>query len=627
MLVVSIAIAASVGTGTTTRTTTGTTTGTTITATCSGDVKANRCFTTYDDNIYNSGDVAGPTLADAVAQCCSQCSRDFSPDGNHHCLAFNVIQNGKTFTCFSFDLFNASRFTTKSSCTSGILHTQPPTIPPKPVKHWPSGAKNVLFLVADDMRPSIGPYGLKGSHTPNLDRIAREGTTFARAYIQQSYCAPSRNSFMSGRRPDATKAYSFVNHFRELGVGDQWTALPQRFVEMNYSVTGTGKMFHPNVPPNYDQPRSWNNDPEFWNKNPGSGNGDFVNVNNNATNLCSERCCGVEDPDQMCAFDLKNGTYLGDQRNTMEALRRLEIMAERYKHTGKPFFLGIGFHKPHLNWEFPQRFYDLVPKVEDIPPPAHPAFPADVPALGWHECAECSKWQLKSTGESGSIAYFNDKGEGRTPPPAQWQSEMRRAYMACIAYVDSLIGEALDALDRLGLASTTVVSFHGGAYFFFLFLFSLSYTWYLGSSIYLLTRFLTYFLTDHGWNLGEHDIWCKMTNYEAGTRIPLLFRAPWLEGSAGRIAWSLAEAVDIAPTLWDLAGVGIPSPDTPGGAHLGGVSLKSAMATGAENVNRMALSQFPRCWQNNTNHEAVRPGYGPGDEHNLTVRLSLLSLL
>jgi hypothetical protein len=159
------------------------------------------------------------------------------------------------------------------------------------------------------------------------------------------------------------------------------------------------------------------------------------------------------------------------------------------------------------------------------------------------------------------------------------------------------------------------------------FFLSLFFSHILSSSIYLLTRFLTYFLTDHGWNLGEHDIWCKMTNYEAGTRIPLLFRAPWLEGSAGRIAWSLAEAVDIAPTLWDLAGVGIPSPDTPGGAHLGGVSLKSAMATGAENVNRMALSQFPRCWQNNTNHEAVRPGYGPGDEHNLTVRLSLLSLL
>ena len=109
-----------------------------------------------------------------------------------------------------------------------------------------------------------------------------------------------------------------------------------------------------------------------------------------------------------------------------------------------------------------------------------------------------------------------------------------------------------------------------------------------------------------------------MTNYEAGTRIPLLIRAPWVKGSAGRVAWSLAEAVDIAPTLWDLAGVGLPDPTTPGGAHLGGVSLRPAMATGAE-VKTVALSQFPRCWQNNTNHEPVRPGYGPGDEHNLTV--------
>lgn len=137
-------------------------------------------------------------------------------------------------------------------------HPGPPGPPPMyPNKPAPPGAKNVLFIISDDMRPSIGAYGLKEAVTPHLDQLAKEGVMFTRAHIQFSYCAPSRNSFMSGRRPDANKVWNFNNNFREKGVGDKWIALPEHFVTNGYLVTGAGKLYHPNVPPNFDQPRSW----------------------------------------------------------------------------------------------------------------------------------------------------------------------------------------------------------------------------------------------------------------------------------------------------------------------------------------------------------------------------------
>ena len=105
------------------------------------------------------------------------------------------------------------------------------------------GRRNILFLISDDFRPSSGAYGNEFAQTPHLDRLASEGTLFTAAHVQFAYCAPSRNSFMSGRRPDATKAYNFLNHFREKGVGDEWVALPELFKRAGYLVTGANKLY------------------------------------------------------------------------------------------------------------------------------------------------------------------------------------------------------------------------------------------------------------------------------------------------------------------------------------------------------------------------------------------------
>lgn len=200
-----------------------------------------------------------------------------------------------------------------------------------------------------------------------------------------------------------------------------------------------------------------------------------------------------------------------------------------------------------------------------------------MPSLGFHECAEMS------------TNYWSDDGSGDPPRSSKFtghQSLMRRAYYGCLSYADHLIGRVMDTVDALPqlTASTAVV-----------------------------------FLGDHGWHLGEHDLWCKMTTYELGTRIPLIIRAPWVtrpDGSsaANGTAVGLAEAVDLYPTLSELAG--LPLPTGAAGADLGGVSLVPLMnepETGA--VKEVTLSQFPRCWQNNTH---VKQSNKPGDENNRT---------
>ena len=264
-------------------------------------------------------------------------------------------------------------------------HHGPPSPPPMyPSKPAPPGAKNVLFIISDDMRPSIGAYGLKEAVTPHLDQLAKEGVMFTRAHIQFSYCAPSRNSFMSGRRPDATKVWNFNNNFREKGVGKDWIALPEHFVTNGYLVTGTGKLYHPGVPPNYDQPRSWSPtspDGVPWPYDDGHANA----TNKNGTDMnpaCKDSgCCGATDP-HYCLRDVQPGSFLLDQSVRNIAVERLNVAIDNWNKTKQPFFVGMGTHRPHLGWEFPIEFE--IPELE-VPEAVHKEWPHDVPHLHFHE--------------------------------------------------------------------------------------------------------------------------------------------------------------------------------------------------------------------------------------------------
>ena len=532
-------------------------------------ILSDTCYRVHKDS-YNSAPAE-------LEECCKQCEAD-----GELCQGFTVNAAGN---CNLLDQWNETNIYHGAGCSSGRVHHSGKLPLPPTIKPAPRGAKNVLFLVADDMRPSIGPYASPAQRqagafsTPHLDQLAATGLTFGRAYVQFSYCAPSRNSFMSGRRPDATKAYSFIGTFREPGVGANWSSLPQHFVENGYTVAGSGKLFHPGVPANDDTPLSWSADYPYY------------QVGDNVTNMCNETCCGIGDGLHYCAYEPAPGTFLSDQRNTQQGIDNLRHAGALYKRAGKPFFVGVGFHKPHLNWQFPREYWDRIPS--DTPAAKHLAFPADVPAIAWHECAECSSVGPPAANGSNSIAYFDTAGNGRLPPPAAWQADMRRAYYATIAYVDGLIGQLLGTLDELGLTNDTIVAFTG----------------------------------DHGWSLGEHDVWCKMQNSELGTRVPLLIRAPHKAAtSAGHVTPALAELVDLFPTLSDLAGLALPSAGTAAGAHLGGSSQAPLFdAPAGTPVKQVALSQFPRCWQNNTGHDPTGAEYGPGDERNHTVSFYSMS--
>ena len=220
-----------------------------------------------------------------------------------------------------------------------VAPTLPPTKPPT-INPAPKGAKNVLFIISDDMRPSIGAYGLPQAVSPNLDKLARDGILFTRAHIQFSYCAPSRNSFMSGRRPDANKVYNFNTNFREQGIGDQWVALPEHFKRNGYLTTGTGKLYHPGVPPNFDQPRSWSPI--------GPGNASWPYLESGVVNASD-----VKDHPPYpnlyghgAARELKPDTFLLDQTVKNIAVSRLTAAIVNWKATGQPFFVGMGTHRP-----------------------------------------------------------------------------------------------------------------------------------------------------------------------------------------------------------------------------------------------------------------------------------------
>jgi len=262
---------------------------------------------------------------------------------------------------------------------------------------------------------------------------------------------------------------------------------------------------------------------------------------------------------------------------TNVVLERLSDAIGNYKKTTQPFFMGLGTHRPHLPWVYPKPFFDKVNGGNDVAEAKHKVWPADVPHLHWHECAEMSTQYLDSDGLG--TAFSNNSFNGH-------QALMRRAYYGCLGYADDLIGQVLDLLDDGGVTDSTVVSFIG----------------------------------DHGWHLGERDMWCKMSNLELGTRIPMIIRAPWIQTAVGVVTTALAEAVDLFPTLSELAGLTLPTGK--GGEYLSGTSLVPVLNDPANGVVKdETLSQFPRCWQNNTHHS----GGKPGDENNRTASWESMS--
>eukprot|EP00038_Savillea_parva_P009232 m.182153 g.182153 ORF g.182153 m.182153 type:complete len:528 (+) comp15457_c0_seq1:109-1692(+) len=411
-----------------------------------------------------------------------------------------------------------------------------------------AGLKNVLFFISDDLRPEmLGAFGQKQMITPNLDKLAETSTVFNRAYCQQAICGPTRNSFLSGRRPQRTKAWNFIDHFREPGIGQNWMSLPGYFLDHGYTCLGGGKTYHPGLPPNNDGNKSWSMGP---------GVPTYVNHNDAA---CTSDYFPHGASTEVCPDNKQNLSSFSDYANLEGMIESLHYASELAKKNGTPFFLNYGIHKPHLPFHFPATFggvniWEKYGPTGDIALPTHQAAPKDMPPIAFTYEMD-GKTEVCAFGECEKIP---GPEQGQLCPfcgPAlshNMTQTMRKGYYSAVSWVDFLVGAMLSELDNLGHTQDTVVALVG----------------------------------DHGWQLGEHNIWGKHSNFELGTRVPLIIRAA---GQTTAIrSNTLVESVDIYPTLAALAGLPAP-PD------LDGYDLTPIWQDPNTTIKNYSFSEYPRC--------------------------------
>jgi arylsulfatase A-like enzyme len=396
---------------------------------------------------------------------------------------------------------------------------------------------NVLFIMVDDLRPQLGCYGDPTVKTPNIDRLASNGTVFLRAYCQQALCSPSRTSLLTGHYPERLGVTDIETHFRQKN--PQMVTLPQYFKQNGYHVAGLNKIFHlvgfePQLFGNLNDSLSWSV-PHWLPKRSGWGpEGEKVYQTSRAEALRKgslgygniPRSLALESPDLA-------DSLLSDGETAQEAIKALRKLA----NSPQPFFLAVGFYKPHLPFVAPQKYWDLyeeeklqLPKNQ-FPPSG--SFP----------------YTIQNTNELRSYADIPKQGAF----DERLKKKLLHGYLACVSYVDAQIGLLTQELERLGMRQNTIVVLLG----------------------------------DHGFQVGEHDMWgSKHTNFEISTHAPLVFSVP---GQAANIqkTKALVEFVDIYPTLVDLCNL-------PQKEGLAGRSFAGLFQKRRASFREVAYSFYPR---------------------------------
>jgi iduronate 2-sulfatase len=381
---------------------------------------------------------------------------------------------------------------------------------------------NILFIIADDLRPDLGAYEDKIAVTPNLDLLANRSLVFNHAYCQKAVCWPSRNSFFSGLMPAALGSKTNAqNTFRS--EHPDIVALPQLFKNNGWYTRGFGKVLHNGQ----DDPVSWSEpfftpDPLHYAAPENLGRHPIINkaVPENRVNPLFESAEVGEE-----AYE--------DGLTAKAACQAIQSAASR----DEPFFMMVGFHKPHTPFNAPKKYWDLYDR--NLIPLAE--FPN--PPIGADE--------RYSVHDSSYVRSFKDIPESGQFPDALAR-EVKHAYYACISYVDSLVGQVLATLDATGQRDNTIIVF----------------------------------TSDHGYQLGDHSLWSKHTNFELATRVPLFVSVPHALYN-GQTTNSLVELVDLFPTLAKLCGL-----EAPG--HLEGKSFATVLENPATDVHSEAYSEFNR---------------------------------
>ena len=386
---------------------------------------------------------------------------------------------------------------------------------------------NVLFIAADDMNTDLGTYGHPLVKTPNFDRLARMGVKFEHAYANYPVCNPSRASLMTGLYPDQTNVRFTSGNFRE--EIPSVTTLPQMFQDAGYFTARVGKIYHYGVPvqigeDGVDDPASWHE-------------------------VVNPRGRDKIEEDQIYSIDPVNHSMGGtmswmaqdgtdeEQTDGIGATAAIQLMAD---HKDDPFFIAMGFYRPHTPYVAPRKYFDMYP-LHMVQLPIEPRDDlVDIPHSAWVD----RRYQLNLSETK--------------------KREAMQAYWASISFVDAQLGRILDAVEELGLSDNTIIVF-----------------W-----------------SDHGYHMGEHQLWQKTTLFENSARVPMMIASPQHRKTAGLPTESVAELVDLYPTLADLVGLDAPQ-------HLVGTSLVPVLDDPTVSVRETALTTFDT--SDRVNRPPLRP--------------------
>ncbi|MCX6171524.1 MAG: sulfatase [Flavobacterium sp.] len=418
---------------------------------------------------------------------------------------------------------------------------------------------NVLFIAVDDLKPLLGCYGNTLVKTPNIDRLAKMGTVFLNNYCQQAVCGPTRASLLTGMRPDVTKIRDLHTKMRDMN--PNIVTLPEYFISQGYATSGVGKIFHPScVDKKYD-PQSWTipflvaKDSDYFNGPPVQKHYQSpelkalqakAEVANTDVDGKGKKKGKKEDDDEEDArgpafesLDLPDNAY-DDGVSALIAEKQIIKLTK----ANKPFFMAVGFRKPHLPFVSPKKYWDLY-KREDMPIAEFQEHAANSKDFPYQNSGEVSSYSGVK-----EYAKYTDKGVNKFGLAIEKQKELVHAYYAAVSYTDAQVGVLLNTLEKLGTLNNTIIVLWG----------------------------------DHGWHLGDHDMWGKHTNYEQATKAPLIIAAPGIKPGQSK---SMTEFVDVFPTLCELAGGKVPT-------YLDGKSLVPVMKNNKVSVKEYAMSQYPR---------------------------------
>ena len=378
--------------------------------------------------------------------------------------------------------------------------------------------KNILFIAIDDLKPLLSNYGHSEMITPNFDRLAKMGMSFTNAHVQYAVCGPSRASVMTGTNPDRTKVWDLQTDFRESA--PDLISMPEYLISQGYETTAVGKIYHKgSSSPGHDG-KSWSMPHKLpKNYDPKYGDAAFEYYQDPETKKLIGQFEAEGKAKGLKGGKLRNYVFKRVKPSTESA----DVSDEAYQDglytktalkqmadlqaTGKPWFLGVGFQKPHLPFVAPKKYWDLYDRSK-------------VKLAEFQQLSEGT--QLFAFHNFGELRAFSDIDDnydiGEIIDEAK-QRELVHGYMACISYIDAQLGKLLDELERRNLLDDTIIVLWG----------------------------------DHGWHLGDHTEWCKHSNFEQATRIPFMFAGPGV--TKNQTSHHPVNLVDLFPTVFELANV------------------------------------------------------------------------